>query len=237
MEEHGIVDISGAVLPANTDQEADGHGNQGIGFHNCPVGEAGFQILPETRRPSTVYEREEILGRRAASRGHLALRERDLYGPIIARSIHLPRAENLMDLLLDHRQDQALFAWLRGLALNEAYRVERGGPRAGHTRTNGEIYHMFRDCGLFWELHNDRNGRWWTRERYLSGDEEEHMSDTFQELLLEGALADPGIRRLFPDRGDYAILRSVLDTRATWDSGRRQWQHRSSQTGTLVVLD
>lgn len=243
MEEHGIVDMSGAVPLANTDQAADAHGNQAIGFHVRTVEDAGFHILPETRQFSTAREREEILGRRAAKRRQVALRERDLYASIIARGVHLPEAENRMDDLLDFRQDQALFAWLqghnafRGLALNEAYRVERGGPRAGHTRTNSEIYDMLRDCGIFWEMSNDHNGRWRTRERHLFDDEEKDLSDTFHELLLEGALADPGIRRLFPDRDDYALFRSVLEMRATWDSRRRQWQRRSSQTGSLVVVE
>lgn len=243
MKEQGIVNMSGADLTRNASQEVDGHGVQAIGSHVRTVEDAGFHILPGTRRLHTTHDREEILGRRAANRRQVALRERDQYRSIIARGVHLPQPENPMDELLDYRQDQALFGWLQGhnafqgLALNEAYRVERGGPRAGHTRTNREIYDMLRDCGIFWELQHDRNGRWRTRERFLFDDEEEDLSDTFQELLLEGALADPRIRRLVPDRDDYGIFRRVLEMRTTWDSERRQWQRRSSQTGILVVLE
>ncbi len=243
IEEHGIIDIDRYVPLDNARQEVDGHQDQEIRFHVRLVEESGFQILPETRRPDTAHEHEEILGRRAANRRQVALRERELYTSLLARGVHLPQSENPMDELLDHRQDQALFEWLqrydafRGLALNESYRLERGNLRTAHTRTNREIYDMLRDCGVFWEINNDRNGRWRTRERYLFDEVEEDLSDTFDELLHEGAFAGPPIRRMFPERNEYAIFRAVLEMRASWDSRRRRWQRRSSLTGRLVEVE
>lgn len=241
MEEHGIIDIDRYVPLENTSEEADGHRDQAMRFHVRLVEDAGFQISPETRRPNTAYEHEEILGRRAANRRQVTLRERDLYRSLLAWGAHLPQSGDLRDELLDHHQDQALFEWLqrhdafRGLALNESYRVERGDLRTAHTRTNREIYDMLRDCGVFWEMDNDRNGRWRTRERYLFDEVEEDLSDTFDELLLEGAFADPSIRRMFPERNEYAIFRAVLEMRASWDPRRRRWQRRSSLTRLVEV--
>jgi len=243
MQDHGIINFPRSELSGNAGLEENGQGVRATDFHIRTIEDAGFRILPEIGRLSTAREHEEILGRRAANRRQVALRERDLYTSLIARGAHLPQPENPMDELLDHRQDQALFAWLqrqdafRGLALNETYRTERnGGSQPGRTRNNREIYDMLRDCGVFWEMENYRNGRWRTRGRFLFDDEEEGLSDTFQELLLDDAFADPGIRRLFPDRDDYYIFRRVLEIRATWDSRRRQWQRRSSQTGSLMAV-
>ncbi len=243
MEEHGIIDIENYVPLENTRQEAGGHHDQAMRFHVRLVEVAGFQILPETRQPNTAYEHEEILGRRAANRRQVALRERDLYTSLLARGASLPQSEDPMDELLDHHQDQALFEWLlrhdafRGVALNESYRVERGDLRTAHTRNNREIYDMLRDCGVFWEMNNDHNGRWRTRGRYLFDEVEEDLSDTFEELLHEGAFADPRIRRMFPGRNEYAIFRAVLEMRASWDPRRRRWQRRSSLTGRLVEVE
>lgn len=230
--------VLGARLPGNENQHAsaglaDTVGARPSDYHIRVAEDAGFHVSSQrTETLRNAREREEMTGRRAANRRRVALRERDLYRMLTARGARLPRPEDPTDELLDHRQDQALFEWLQshnafqGLGLNETFRIVHDASQAGATglpRPNREIYEMLRDCGAFFQMDNDGNGMWRTREHHLFDDEDEDLSSTFQELLREGALLDSGLRGLFPGTNPFQMFRRALELRLTWDTARRHW--------------
>ncbi len=196
---------------------------------------AGWSLGPFLGANSTAANRDSVRAEYASNRRHVAMMERQLYTALNTHGINLPGPadENLWgNEILDARQDQALFNWLHnhnafaGFRLNEEFRKESFGPRSGRVRTNAEIWDMLRDLGCWLTIHPDYTGHWYKADQPLYTPEEEELTDTFQELLSEGAFATRGIMQEFAGRDEYYIFRRALEMRISWNINHGVWTHR-----------
>ncbi|KAL2038626.1 hypothetical protein N7G274_008674 [Stereocaulon virgatum] len=141
-----------------------------------------------------------------ANRREIAVKEKALYEALRLRNVALPSGNRDM---LDRRQDQCLFKYIeraggfRGVHLNEQYRRGSAHLMNGRSLTNGDVWGHLRDQCIWWDIGNERNGRWRTREGWLYPDEEEDGADIFEALQIGGrhfhsrhqpALTEPRIR-------------------------------------------
>ena len=207
------------------------------------VENAGFYVSPFLGRVNTDHERDQARAEHAANRRSVAIPERDLFNWVVRHDIGLLAIPVLPDNStwigsgpLDAAQDLMLFEWLqdhyafKGLKLNEDYRKEDGGPRMGRRRKDDEMWEVLRAKGYFWDVHNERNGRWRNRAGPLYTDQEEDESDIFQELAMQGAFTITGIRRCFPNIDDYAVFRNIRSSELRWDNNRRVWFRGENST-------
>ena len=238
----GFLDIPLSVRPIDAPAQARTlHSISGfrtsericIEYHMQHLEAAGYTIGPFVGANERTWARERRVGVIEANRRRIASREKALYTTLHSLGVRLSLAEDRawsQDEPLDYEQDRALFHWLqehnafRSLRLNEEYRKEKTGPRAGRARSNAEMWATLRDDGIFWELEARRhNGHWHNFAGPLYTDEDEDESDIFNELLLDGAFATRGIRRAFPGLDEYTMFRRILELRIGWDSRRKVW--------------
>ena len=120
-----------------------------------------------------------------ANRREVAVKEKALYEALRLRNVALPSGSREM---LDRRQDQCLFEYIiraggfRGVRLNEQYRRGFAHLMNGRSLPNGEIWGHLHDQCIWWDIGNEWNGRWRTREEWLYPDEDEDDVDIFEEL-------------------------------------------------------
>ena len=220
-------------------------GGDAPNFERCfrIVENAGFYISPFLGRLSTNLERDRARREHAANRRSVAIPEWGLFNSVVRQDNGLLGFPLLPgdpvwagNVLLDAAQDLMLFAWLqdhyafKGLKLNEDFRKEDGSGRIGHVRKDDEIWEILRAKGYFWDVHNERNGRWRNRAGPLYTDQEEDESDIFQELAMQGAFATAGLTRIFPARDDYFLFRNFRRMDVRWDHTRGVWSRGEHST-------
>lgn len=80
---------------------------------------------------------------------------------------------------------------------------------------------------MWWEVENEWNGRWRTRDGWLYPDNNEDDANILEELQLEGAFSTPGINRHFRSERcvlDYFIYRRTRAMTIRWHPRLGFWR-------------